>query len=136
MAEGARTRLSAAEGRRFGVTTAIAFLALGALLAWKGHAHASAASGALGTLLMLGGLLFPARLGPVHRAWMGFALALSKITTPLLLAIVYFGVVTPIGLLHRAWRRMRARRSGARASLWVAREAAGLERRSDLRRQF
>lgn len=136
MAEGVRTGLTAAEGRRFGVTTGIAFLALGALLAWKGHAFASAASGALGLLWTLGGLLIPARLGPVHRAWMGFALALSRITTPLLLAIVYFGAVTPIGLIHGAWRRMRTRRSGAPASLWVARESAGLERRSDLRRQF
>jgi hypothetical protein len=38
---------------------------------------------------------------PVFRAWMGAAKVLSKITTPIPLAVVYFLVLTPIALLRR-----------------------------------
>lgn len=133
MAERVRTRLSSGEGRRFGLVTGGAFLALGALLAFKGHLYPALAVGALGSLLVAGGLLFPTRLEGARALWMGLALALSKVTTPLLLGIVYFGVMTPIGLLHRS--RQRKSEDRRAESLWVARYARS-ERRTDLKRQF
>lgn len=132
MAQHARARLSAAEGRRFGVTVGIAFLAVGALLWWRDHVVASAVVASLGLLLLIGGIFVPGRLGPVHALWMGFALALSRVTTPVLMALVYFIVITPIGLLRRAMGKSpihaRAGETG-----WVSR---GRDSRSDLNRQF
>ena len=132
MARHAPARLSAAEGRRFGVTVGIALLALGVLLWWRDHAVASAVVASLGVLLLLGGVFIPAQLGPVHALWMGFALALSRVTTPVLMAIVYFIVITPIGLLRRALGKspIHARAGGTG---WVSR---GRDSRSDLNRQF
>ena len=110
----------------------IAFLAVGVLLWWRAHVAASVVVASLGLLLLLGGVLIPARLGPVHALWMGFALALSRVTTPVLMAIVYFIVITPIGLLRRAMGKSpihaRAWDTG-----WVSR---GRDSRSDLNRQF
>jgi hypothetical protein len=125
-------RLSAAEGRRFGFTIGIAFLAIAGLLWWRAHVVASAITASLAVLLLLGGALVPGRLGPVHAGWMRFALLLSKVTTPVLMAIVYFVVITPIGLIRRAAGKspIVVRSPGTR---W---ESRGGQPRSDLNRQF
>ncbi|MFN2433479.1 MAG: SxtJ family membrane protein [Gemmatimonadota bacterium] len=135
MDERAPARLTASEGRRFGLTVGGAFLALGALLSWRGHATAAAALAAMGGLLVVGGLALPRRLGPVNRAWMGLAAILSRVTTPLAMAIVYFAIVTPIGLTRRLIGRDPLTRSRGATSFWVVRPP-GSGRTSDLKRQF
>lgn len=97
--------MTPAEGRRFGVTVGLAFLVLAALMAWRGHGTALRVIGALGGSLVLAGLVVPGYLGPVYRTWMQFALLLSKVTTPIFMGVVYFLVITPIGLLRRLVRR-------------------------------
>jgi saxitoxin biosynthesis operon SxtJ-like protein len=88
----------------------------------------------LGIALVVAGAVAPGRLRPVYGAWMAMALAISKVTTPVLMGIVYFGMLTPIGLVMRlVGRRVLGRPAGA-ATYWVDRPAAA--RRSDLRRQF
>ena len=72
MATAISAGLSAKEGRKFGLTVGAAFLVLGALLWWRGRALAPWL-GSLGAVLALAGLVVPARLGPVQRAWMGLA---------------------------------------------------------------
>ena len=52
---------------------------------------------ALGTT----GLAAPMALKPVYRAWMKLGLLLNRITAPLLLGILFFVVISPIGLLRR-----------------------------------
>lgn len=53
----------------------------------------------------------PGTLRQVYRTWMRFGLLLSRITTPVVLGIVYFGVVTPMALVMRvAGRDPMARR--------------------------
>jgi hypothetical protein len=47
------------------------------------------------------GLLAPLALRPVYRVWMRFGLLLSRVTTPLILGIVFFLVISPIGLVRR-----------------------------------
>jgi hypothetical protein len=50
------------------------------------------------------GLIAPLALKPVYRAWMWLGLLLNRITTPLILGIVFFLVISPIGLLRRLKR--------------------------------
>jgi len=127
-------RLTPAEGRKFGLTLGAAFLALAAVLHfWRRAETVGAAFGALGALLAAAGVVAPARLGTVRRAWMGLAHAIAKVTSPVALGLVYFLVVTPIGLLMRlAGRRPLAHRARD-GSFWTAPSSGG---RSDLRRQF
>ena len=54
--------------------------------------------------LAVAALAMPLALRPVYRIWMRFGLLLSKITTPLSLGIVFFAVISPIGLLRRLKR--------------------------------
>ncbi len=133
MAAGIPARLTPREGRRFGLVVGAAFLALAALLGWRGAAVAWRVASGLGVALALAGALVPGRLGPVYRAWMGLALVISKVTTPILMAVIYYLLVTPIGVVMRlAGRRALARRPEA-GSYWVAAPSGG---RSDLERQF
>jgi len=55
---------------------------------------------------VLGGmaLIAPLALGPVYKAWMQLGLLLNKVTTPLILGIVFFLVISPIGLVRRVRR--------------------------------
>lgn len=128
-------RLSAAEGRRFGLTVGLAFLALAAVLLWRGRTRTATVLGALGAFLLLGALLVPTLMGPVERAWMGLAHAISKVTTPIAMSVVYFVVMTPIGLLMRAIGRTPLRRPAQAESFWIPRDPA-IGGRGNLERQF
>ena len=102
MAERISTRLSAKEGRSFGLTVGGAFAVLGALLWWRGRSHTLiGVFESVAVALMVAALLAPAHLGPVQRAWMKLAETISKVTTPIFMGIVYFVVVTPMGFIRR-----------------------------------
>ncbi len=128
------TRLSAAEGRRFAFTVGAAFLVLAAALLWRNRTTAALVTGGLGTCLLLAGLAIPGRLGPVFQAWMGLARLLSKITTPIFMGVIYFGLFTPIGLARRILGRNPIARSPDGTSYWVPRPAG--RGRGDMERQF
>jgi len=127
-------RLTPAQGRRFGLTLGAAFVALGGVLVWRGRAAAPVAL-VLGVALVAAGLVVPARLGPLQRAWLGLGAALSRVTTPIFLGVVYFAVIMPIGLLLRARGRNPLTRHRAGATCWVPRPVAARSRR-DMERQF
>ena len=73
---------------------------------------------AAGTLLVLVGALYPRALGPLYRAWMALAEALSRVVTTIVLGIVYYLVVTPIGLVKRlrGWDPLERRRPATAAA--------------------
>ena len=134
MAHGIPARLTAAEGRKFAFTVGTAFLALGAFVWWRGNMTFTYIFGALGGVLGVLGLVVPAQLGPVQKAWMGLALLISKVTTPIFMGVVFFLVITPISLLMRVFGKVPLRTDRTVPTYWHAR-AEG-DRRSDLSRQF
>ena len=103
MAAGVPARLTAAEGRRFGLTVGSAFLVFAAIAWWRDHPTATSVLGSLGAALALAGLLIPTHLGPVERAWMKLAHLISKVTTPIVMGAMYLLVLTPVGLLRRTF---------------------------------
>jgi hypothetical protein len=94
-------RLTPAEGRKFGLVVGGAFLLLALLLWRRTHVTGATVAGAAGAALFLGGLAVPGQLGPVYRVWMGLAKAISKVTTPIVMSIIFFLVFTPAGFLVR-----------------------------------
>lgn len=135
MATGIPARLTAAEGRRFALTVGAAFLLLGALVWWRGGSTAATVLAAVGATLGVAGVVVPGFLTPVYRGWMGLAHLISRVTTPIFLGIVYFVVITPIGLLMRVFGRNPMRRVLSADSYFVTRPP-GAARRGDLGRQF
>jgi saxitoxin biosynthesis operon SxtJ-like protein len=129
------TRLTPADGRRFGLQVGLAFAALGGLAWWRGHLRSAAVFLVVGGVLVTGGLLVPGSLGPVYRGWMRLALAISKVTTPLIMGIIYLLVLTPTGLLLRLFGHRPLARDRSARSYWIRRSAPD-GGRSELRRQF
>jgi hypothetical protein len=115
-------RLTASQGTRFGLTLGCGFLAVGAILLWRDRQLAAVIAGGLGIVLACAGLLVPTRLGPIERGWMALAQAISKVTTPVFMALVYYTAVFPIGVVMRALRRNPLVRSADGGSFWVAHE--------------
>ena len=66
-------------------------------------------------------LIYPRILAPLYRVWMVFGHALGWLNARLILGIVFFLLVTPIGLVMRLAGKdpLRLRRSG---SYWVVRD--------------
>ena len=135
MAARVRARLSRAEARKFGLGVGAVFLAMGAVFWWRDREAAAAVAGIAGAALMTAGLVRPQGLGAVYRAWMGLARAISVVTTPITVGVMYFVVFTPLGLVMRvAGRKPLPPRVTGQPTLWTKRAVAS--RRSDLERQF
>ena len=133
MAKGIPARLTPREGRKFGLTVGIAFLVLSGIVVWRGHLQVATVLGGLGGALALAGVVVPQHLGPVYRAWMALAHALSKVTTPIFMGLVYFVVITPAGLLRRTLSRNPMVAMSRDGSVWVPRDP---EKVGDMERQF
>jgi len=103
---------------------------LGAANWWRHHIVASELLLGVGLVFVLAGLAIPGHLGPVERVWMAIAHRISKVTTPIAMAIVYFGAISTIGVVMRAIGKNPLRHSD---SGWIKRDDGG---RSDLQRQF
>jgi hypothetical protein len=79
----------------------------------------------LAAVLSAVGLAAPRALRPVYKLWMRFGLVLSKITTPIILGLVFFLMITPIGLFRRMFASdAMARNFHAGESYRVMREKA------------
>ena len=122
--------------RFFGLTFFVVFLliALWPLL-WQGSIRPVALGIALAFLALA--LAVPNLLGPLNRLWLKFGALLHKITSPIILGIMFFGVITPVGFLMRLAGKdlLRMKRDPHCTSYWVRREPPGPEKTS-LKRQF
>jgi len=112
-------RLTPSAGRKFGLTVGIAFIVIGALLLWRARPGKAQIAFALGGSLVLAALTVPTRLGPLERAWMGLAHLISRVTTPIFMGIVYFILLTPMGLIRRMSGKSIGAADKAARSHWV-----------------
>lgn len=124
MASGIPARLTRAEGRKFGLTVGIAFGVLASITWWRDHQLLTQVFLGLAGFLVVAGLVVPTLLGPVYRAWMGLALLLSKVTTPIFLGVVFFVVIAPVGLIMRLLGRNPLRHQPEDGSFWLTRSSA------------
>ena len=135
MAERIPARLTAREGRRFGLTVGGAFLVFAGISFWRGHETTWVVLASLGAVLALAGLILPTRLGPVERAWMRLAHLISRVTTPIVMGVIYFVVLTPVGLIRRTAGGSPLSHPETEAGFWKVRPA-GKRRTGSLERQF
>ncbi|MBK5970227.1 MULTISPECIES: SxtJ family membrane protein [Thiorhodovibrio] len=105
--------------RQFALTTsAIVAVLFGLILPWLiGHGW-PLWPWIIAAVLSLWGLIAPRSLRPVYRGWMHFGLLLNRITSPLILGLVYFVIFVPAGLLMRVFAKdpMQRRRDPRAAS--------------------
>lgn len=82
---------------------------------------------AAGLTLVVVGLVAPARLALLNRAWVGLGLILFRIVNPLVLGIVFFLVVLPIGRFMRLLGNdpLRLRFDREAPTYWIEKEPLG-----------
>jgi len=112
--------------RAFGVVFTVVFaliagwpLLSGAPIRWWAVAAAAA------TLLVA--LLAPVWLAAPNRAWTRFGLLLGRIVSPIVTALLFFGVFTPFGLVMRLFRKDPLRLTFDReaTTYWIERVPPG-----------
>ena len=125
-------RLSAAEDiqgssdRSFGIVMAVVFAVIGAWpllsegpLRWWAMIAAALFCGVA--------LLRPAWLAPLNRLWFRFGLLLNKITSPLVMGLLFYGVMTPYAYILR-WSGkdlLRLRLDPSADNYWIERKPPG-----------
>jgi hypothetical protein len=72
-------------------------------------------------------LIVPRALSPLNRIWTKLGLMLHKVMSPVVLGIMFFVVIMPMGLIMKALRRdpLRLRFDPQADSYWVRREPPG-----------
>lgn len=113
------------ELRRFGLTVGGVFLALGLFSAWRGHVTAPTVLGVVGGCLVVPALVWPVILRPVERGWMAVAAVLGHVNARIILAAIYYLIVTPVGVVRRSISDPLQRRLGSEATTyWLRRDQA------------
>lgn len=106
--------------REFGLIVGSILALLGGWWVYRGKFFEVACVGlVVGALLVGFGLLFPRALVYPHKAWMMLAEVLSYVMTRIILGLVFFLIVTPIGVTKRlmGWDPL-SRRAGPGDSYW------------------
>ena len=72
-------------------------------------------------------LLRPRVLAPLGRLWLRFGRLLSRVTTPIVMGVLFLTVVTPIALLRRAVGSdpLRLKLEPTATTYWIPREPPG-----------
>jgi hypothetical protein len=127
--------LTRGEGRRFGFTVGGAFFVFAVFALWRERLLIANVLGAFAGLLVVAALLIPTRLGPIERAWMKLAHAISLVTTPIVMAVMYFGIITPIGMIRRWLGHSAIEHRAGEHGFWKTRPA-GKRRSASMEQQF
>jgi hypothetical protein len=110
--------------RGFGIVFAI-FFTLIALLPLRAH-HPVRWWGLPVAALFLGiALLQPVWLRPLNRIWTKLGLLLGRVVSPVVTGVVFFLVVTPIGLLFRILKKDPLRLAPSAGTYWIPRQPPG-----------
>lgn len=112
--------------RTFGLVFAAVFVLIGL---WPLiHAHVPRWWALIVALLFAAaGLLVPALLRPLNRAWFKFGLLLHHIINPVIMAVMFYGAFVPMGLLLKLFGKdlLRLRRDPQLSSYWITRQPPG-----------
>jgi len=128
-------KVSASSSRRFGVTVGLILVFLAAWPAIRHHQPVRLWLGAIGLVLFLLGLAIPRVLDPLNSLWFKLGLGLARVTNPIVMGIMFFGGMVPLGWLMR-WLGhdlLRLRRATEAETYWIVRDSASA---SSLTKQF
>jgi hypothetical protein len=125
-----------ASNRSFGLVVAIFFTLLGGLSIWHGSGRWPIGFGVAAVMLILA-LAAPKTLAPFNWVWTKSGLVLHAIISPVVLAILFYVCIAPIGFLMRlsGTDPMRRHYDADAESYWIARDPPGPQRET-FRNQF
>ena len=115
--------------RSFGLVFAGFFALLAALGIYYGHTNRWPIWLGLAVVFALVAFAAPRILAPLNRLWTKFGLLLHTIISPIILAVLFFLCIAPIGLIMRMVGKdpLRLRMEPGAKSYWIVREPPGPE---------
>ncbi len=121
---------------KFGVSVGIVLLVISALLFWN-EKNSYLYFSIIGILLTILGIFYPASLRPINKVWMSFAIVLGWVMTRVILIILFYIVLTPIGIIAKIFRKnfLELKIDKSINSYWEVREKRNFEP-SDFDNQF
>ncbi|HLF10880.1 MAG TPA: SxtJ family membrane protein [Gammaproteobacteria bacterium] len=121
--------------RRFALTTGgIVAVLFGLFFPWLLERSIPIWPWVVAGVLVAWGLIAPSSLRPVYRGWMIFGLLLNKVMSPLIMSLLFFLAITPMGLVRRMFgHAVPKHRDAAAKSYRIASKKANPE---DLERPF
>lgn len=87
--------------RSFGLSVGAVLCALAIFFAWRGSLARAEIVGAIGALLVTLGYLAPSLLKYPSDAWWKLAMVLGWVNARVILSLVFFVVLTPVGTIWR-----------------------------------
>ena len=120
--------------RSFGIVFFVVFSVVGFIYrdssaSWFWYAAAAS--------FLIAALAVPRVLRPANKLWFLFGMALGRITTPIVMGILFYLVVTPTGLIVRMLGKdlLRLRIDKAATTYWIERRPPGPDPKS-MNQQF
>lgn len=122
--------------RKFGLTVGTVLLIVGIVLYLTGKSS-SVVFGGAGVLLILFGLILPNILKPLNKIWMTLAVILGWFMSRVILIILFYLIITPIGFLLKIAGKdfLNLQTDNDKNSYWEKREKKVTEK-IDYERQF
>jgi hypothetical protein len=112
--------------RSFGVVFAVVFLVIAGWPLWHGEALRWWAAG-VAAVFALTAMVRPALLAGLNRQWMKLGVLLGKVVSPIALGLLFYGVITPLGVVLRLAGKdpLRLKFDRGADSYWIRREPPG-----------
>ena len=122
--------------RSFGTLFIIVFALMAGLACWRSNGAWPWLAG-VSVAFAIVTWVRPSWLTPLNKAWMGLAYLLNKVVSPVVLGVLYYAAITPLGVGRRLLGKdpMRRRFAPHAASYWIPRRPPGPSPES-LRDQF
>ena len=119
--------------RSFGFLFFIVFLAI-SLWPLKSQEDLRLWAFILALIFFVLGILNSKFLTPLNKLWMKFGIFLGSIVSPFVMGVVFFMVVTPVGLIMRFLGKdlLRIKKSKFVSTYWISRE----KQNNTMKRQF
>ena len=109
--------------RKFGIIVGTVLLIIAGLLFWK-EKESFQLFLAIGIVLFVAGIAIPFTLKPIYWVWMVFATVLGWFMTRVILSLLFYVILTPIGLIARLFGKqfLDLKQNYSKQSYWNMRK--------------
>ena len=114
--------------RKFGIIVGTVLLIIAGLLFWK-EKESFQLFLTIGIVLSVAGIAIPFILKPIYWVWMVLATILGWFMTHVILSLLFYAVLTPIGLIGRLFGKqfLDLKMDGSKQSYWNVRKVEAFD---------
>jgi hypothetical protein len=122
-----REKIIGSSDRSFGLVIAAGFTLVALLPLWRPPHQPRWWALVIALGFAAFALLWPQRLAVLNKLWLRFGLALSAVVSPIVLGLLFYTTLLPVGLLMRVFKKdpLRLRPDRTAKTYWIRREPTG-----------